>query len=79
MKWNLTEAKSRLSEVLNLADAEAQKITRRDRDYVLIAGDEYRKLKGQEPTFTEFLINVGPRFEGLQPMKRDSFMRDAEL
>lgn len=71
MTWNSSEAKSRLSEALNLADAEAQTIVRRDQDYVLMTGKEYRKLKGKEPTFTEFLIDVGPRFDELEPMKRD--------
>ena len=76
MAWNLTEAKSRLSEVLNLADAEVQTIVRRDKEYVLMTGEEYRKLKGKEPTFTEFLVDIGPRFDDLEPMKRDSFMRN---
>ncbi len=79
MNWHLAEAKNRLSEVLTRADEEVQTIVRRDRDYVLMAGDEYRKLKGKEATFTEFLIASGPRFDGLEPMKRNSFMRDANL
>ena len=80
MNWNLSEAKNRLSEVLTLADSEAQVIVRRDRDYVLMAGDEYRKMKGQEPTFTDFLIEAGPRFDKLEPMKRGAFpMRDSLL
>ena len=73
MSWNLSEAKNRLSEVLTRADAEAQTIVRRDRDYVLMTGDEYRKLKGQEPTFTDFLIDAGPRFDELEPMNRKGF------
>ena len=80
MNWNLSEAKNRLSEVLRLADAEAQTIVRRDRDYVLMTGDEYRKLKGQEPTFTDFLIDVGPRFDELKPMQRKgTAMRSPKL
>jgi len=80
MNWNLSEAKNRLSEVLTRADAEAQTIVRRDRDYVLIAGEEYRKLKGKEPTFTEFLIDGGPRFDEVVPLKRQrSPMRSPRL
>jgi prevent-host-death family protein len=80
MNWNLSEAKSRLSEVLTQADAEAQTIVRRDRDYVLMSGDEYRKLMGQEATFTEFLIDTGPRFDELKPMKRMHLtMRDLQF
>ncbi|HET6247499.1 MAG TPA: hypothetical protein VFE47_07380 [Tepidisphaeraceae bacterium] len=70
MKWNLTQARSRLSEILDFAETEPQTIVRRDRDYVLMAGDEHRNLKGQPTTFTDFLIAVGPRFDGLEPMKR---------
>ena len=73
MSWNLSEAKNRLSEVLTRADAEAQTIVRRDRDYVLMSGGDYRKLKGQEPTFTDFLIDVGPRFDELEPWNRKDF------
>jgi len=80
MDWNLSEAKNRLSEVLTRADAEVQTIIRRNRDYVLMAGDEYRKLKGEETTFTDFLIDAGPRFDELQPMKRTGFaMRGPQL
>lgn len=80
MNWNLSEAKNRLSEVLRRADTEVQTIVRRDRDYVLMAGDAYRKLKGQEVSFTDFLIEAGPRFDELEPMKRDgAAMRDPGL
>ena len=80
MNWNLSEAKNRLSEVLTRADAEVQTIVRRDRDYVLMAGDAYRKLKRRQPTFTDFLIDVGPRFDEIEPMTREgAVMRDLEL
>ena len=80
MNWNISDAKNRLSEVLTRADGEAQTIVRRDRDYVVIAGDEYRKLTGQQQSFTDFLIDNGPRFDDVKPMKRKSFaMRDARL
>ena len=80
MNWNLSDAKNRLSELLTRADAEVQTIIRRDRDYVLMAGDEYRKLKGLEPTFTDFLLDSGPRFDEVTPMERGVFvMRDPQL
>ena len=69
MNWNVSEAKNRLSEVLTCADAEAQIIVRRDREYVLMAGDAYRKLKGHEATFTDYLIDAGPRFDEVEPME----------
>ena len=80
MNWNQSDAKNRFSELLTRADAEVQIIIRRDRDYVLMAGEEYRKLKGLEPTFTEFLIDAGPRFDALTPMERAVVaMRDPQL
>jgi prevent-host-death family protein len=80
MTWNLSEAKNRLSEVLRRAETEAQRIVRRDRDYVLMTGEEYRKLKGQEASFTAFLIDGGPRSDEFEPMKRAATpMRDPEL
>jgi prevent-host-death family protein len=80
MSWNISEAKNRLSEVLTRADAEAQTIVRRDRDYVVMAGDEYRKMTGREQSFTDFLIDAGPRFDEMEPMKREALaMRDAGL
>jgi hypothetical protein len=80
LTWNLSEAKKRLSEVLRLADVEAQVIVRRDREYVLLTADDYRKLKGEEPTFIDFLIDSGPRFDDLEIMNRPATpMRDPAL
>lgn len=80
MSWSISDAKNRLSEVLTRADSEAQTIVRRDREYVVMAGDEYRKLTGQEQSFTDFLIDAGPRFDEVKPMERAALpMREAEL
>jgi prevent-host-death family protein len=80
MNWNISDAKNQLSEVLTRADAQAQTIVRRDRDYVVMAGDEYRKLTGQEQSFTDFLIDAGPRLDDLKPMERAALpMRQAHL
>ena len=80
MSWSVADAKNRLSEVLTLADGQAQVIVRRERDYVVLAGDEYRRLRGVPPKFTDFLIHEGPRFDGLEPMKRKAVsMRDPGL
>lgn len=80
MNWNLSEAKNRLSEVLSRADDEAQTIVRRDRDYVLMNGEEYRKLKGKVPTFTQFLTDSEPCCDELKPMQRRVVpMRESQL
>ena len=47
---------------------------------VLLSADEYRKLKVAEPTFTDFLIDVGPRFDDLELPSRPAVpMRDLQL
>ncbi len=81
MHWNLSDAKNRLSEVLRLADSDPQTITRRDKDYVVISGDEYRKLKGEKMSFIEFLVHAGPKFdEPLEiPDRKASPMREVEF
>ena len=73
MDWNLTEAKNRLSEVLDRADTgEAQVITRRGREFVLVRGDDFRRLNGDTPSLVDYLIDAGPRFgDDFKPMPRD--------
>lgn len=80
MNWDLSDAKNRLSEVLTLADTAPQTIVRQDREYVILKADDYRKLTGQLRSFTDFLIEEGPRFDGLELMKRNpSPMRDPQI
>lgn len=72
MSWTLTDAKNKLSKVLDLADAEGpQVITRRGREYAVVPGEAYRKLTGDTPSFFDLLIGEGPRFgDDLQPPPR---------
>ncbi|MFO0954724.1 MAG: aminotransferase class III-fold pyridoxal phosphate-dependent enzyme [Isosphaeraceae bacterium] len=61
--WNLAEAKSRLSEVVNLAPTEGpQTITQRNDTVVLISAEKYAELTGKKLDFKEYLLcGVGPR------------------
>ncbi|TWU29847.1 type II toxin-antitoxin system Phd/YefM family antitoxin [Bythopirellula polymerisocia] len=68
-KWNIADAKSKLSEVLNLAQHQAQIITRRNRHYVVLDGDEYQRLKGNLPSLKELILH-GPSLEGVN-LERD--------
>ena len=68
-EWNIADAKSKLSEVLNRAEQEAQIITRRNRQYIVLDGDEYRRLTGTRPSLKELILN-GPSLEGVD-LKRD--------
>ncbi len=80
MNWNISEAKNKLSEVLNHADKETQIIRRRQQDYVLMSGEHYRKITGKTPDFLDALINEGPRFDDLELPSRDhASMREIDL
>jgi len=80
MHWNLSDAKNRLSEVLDRARREGpQTITRRSDPFVLLRADEYEQLAGKAPSFTDWLLN-GPRIDDLELPRRDaSRMRDVSL
>ena len=77
-EWNVADAKSKLSEVLNRADREAQVITRRDRRYVVMDGDQYRKLTGQSPTLKHLILS-GPSLEGVDLQRDKSPGRELDL
>lgn len=77
-EWNVADAKSKFSEVLNLAEQEAQIITRRDRQYVVLDGDEYRRLKGSLPTLKQLILN-GPSLDGVDVERDPSGGRELEL
>jgi len=64
--WQLQEAKSRFSEVVDLTlKVGPQLVTRRGEEAVVIlAADEYRRLSGQTPQLLDCLLNA-PRGEPL--------------
>ena len=78
--WQLQEAKSRFSEVVDLTLKEGpQLVTRRGQEAVVIlAANEYRRLSGQEPTLIECLLNA-PRGEALVLERTPESIRDIEL
>ncbi len=71
MNWQLAEAKNKLSELFQRALSEGpQEITRRGKERVVVlSGEEYERLKGNQPSFKEHLLNA-PSFEGLD-IERD--------
>ena len=80
MKWNLSEAKNRLSEVLTCAGTKGpQTITRRGESFVVIPQEQYEKLTGKRPSFKDWLLN-GPRIDDLElPSRKKSKMREVNL
>ena len=77
-QWNIADAKSKLSEVLNLAEVEAQIITRRNREYVVLDGDEYRRLTGSLPSLKGVILG-GPSLDGVDLERDQSSSRELEL
>lgn len=80
VNWNLSEAKNRLSEVLDRARRDGpQTISRRGESFVLLPADQYEQLTGKRPSFIDWLL-MGPRIDDLETMPRsDSPMRDVSL
>jgi antitoxin Phd len=79
MNWNLSEAKNRLSEVLDRAAREGpQKIRRRKETFFVVRGHEYEKLTGKPSSFKDWLFN-GPALDKLDLRRGRSVMRKADL
>lgn len=79
MDWNLSEAKNRLSEVLDRAGHEGpQRIQRRKETFLVIPEAEYEKLTGKRPSFKEWLLN-GPSLDGVDIERDRSPMREVDL
>jgi len=76
--WSIADAKSRLSEVLNRAEREAQVITRRQRRYVGVEGHEYERLTGALPSLKELILE-GPSLDGIDLERDHSSGRDVPL
>lgn len=77
-EWSIADAKSKLSEVLNLAEQKAQIITRRNRQYVVMDGDEYRRLTGSLPSLKNLILQ-GPSLEGVDLDRDSSSGREVDL
>ena len=78
--WQLQEATSRFSEVVDLTLTEGpQMVTRRGEEAVVIlAADEYRRLSGQTPRLMDCLLNA-PRGEPLVLERSPEAIRDIAL
>jgi prevent-host-death family protein len=78
--WQLQEAKSRFSELVELSLKEGpQMVTRRGEEAVVIlAAKDYRRLSGQTPTLMDCLLNA-PRGEALEIERPKDGIRDLKL
>jgi prevent-host-death family protein len=64
-KWQLQEAKARLSEVVRMTGMDGpQMITHRGKDAaVVLSADEYRRLTEKKKNFVEFLLHSEPKWD----------------
>ena len=78
--WQLQEAKSRFSEVVDLTITEGpQLVTRRGEEAVVIlAAADYRRLVGEGPNLIDHLLNA-PRGEALAIERSREPIRDLIL
>jgi prevent-host-death family protein len=78
--WQLQEAKSRFSEVVDLSLRDGpQMVTRRGQEAVVIlSAVEYRRMSGSTPSLLTTLLNA-PRGEPLELTRSSELMRDIVL
>ncbi len=78
--WQLQEAKSRFSEVVDLALGEGpQMVTRRGEEaVVIVAAREWRRMKGDTPALMATLLGA-PRGEALDVARSGEAVRDTGL
>ena len=79
MEWKLSDAKNRLSELVNrVIDEGPQLIRRRNDAFVVLTEEAYKELAGERPSLKELLLE-GPSLEGVDLSRNRSGMRDAGL
>jgi prevent-host-death family protein len=78
--WQLQEAKSRFSEVVDLTLTEGpQLVTRRgSAAVVILAAEDYRRLVGDAPNLIDHLLSA-PRGEALAISRSKEPIRDLKL
>ena len=78
MKWQLAEAKNRLTEVVNRALEEGpQRITRRNDVVLVISEADYQSATGEKQKFCEYLSSAN--LEGLDLDRDGSSLRQVNL
>jgi prevent-host-death family protein len=80
MRWQLQEAKQRLSEVVRQAhDDGPQVVTRHGEEVaVVVSIEEYRRLNGNKPDFKDFLLSA-PDLAGLETPRVSERARSIDL
>ncbi len=79
--WQLQEAKSRFSEVVDAAINQGpQYVTRRGKEVVvLLSVQEYQTMAANKPNFNDFLLACPGVDEGLDVARQQDYPRDVAL
>jgi antitoxin Phd len=81
--WQVQEAKTRLSELLERAEKEGpQMITKHGKaKAVVVSAEAYEKMQKQpaEPNLIDFLLNSGPKFDDFEIERDKSTGREIDL
>jgi len=80
MRWQVQEAKQRFSTLVRRAVEEGpQTVTRHGEEVVVVlSAEEYRRLRGDLPSFKDFLL-AGPDLDQLDLQRDRSLPREVEL
>jgi prevent-host-death family protein len=80
MRWQVNEAKSRLTELIQVAQKEGpQVITRHGVDTaVVLSIEDFHKLEAAKPDFRDYLLS-GPKLDAFDIDRPRDFGREIEL
>ena len=79
-EWRLTDAKNRLTELVDKAlSTGPQTIRCRNDKVILISQAEYERLTGKTPTFKQALLNPPHNLDDIEFVRDNSAMRTVEL
>ncbi len=79
-KWQVNEAKSRFSELIELAETEGpQVITRHGKDKVIVLSvKDYRRWEAAKPDFKDYLLS-GPQVDNFEIERPHDLGREIDL
>lgn len=79
--WQIQQAKSKLSELIDRARSEGpQTITKHGKpSAVVVSMEEYESLRRRKPTLIEFLLHEGPKFDDFDTERSKDVGREIDL
>ena len=79
--WQIQQAKSKLSELIELAQREGpQTITKHGKPSAMILSmEQYELMRRQKPSLIEYLLHEGPKFDDLDIERSKDVGREVDL